>query len=80
MNERLINLGLPYRGIIRRGKVTKFRVGDDNFPPTKLNHDEIKPRRIFFSDEISPAKTTSKLQIEFRKPREPLQNPVNNPY
>ena len=42
---------LPYRGKLRRGKVTKFSSSDENFPRRKFSPTKLLPRRIFFPNE-----------------------------
>ena len=43
INTRSVRYYLPYRGKIRRGKVTKFSLSDEMFP-----------RQLFFPGEIFP--------------------------
>ena len=42
---------LPYRGKLRRGKVTKFFSSDKNYPRRKFSPTKVFPRRKFSPDE-----------------------------
>ena len=56
--EVLTRIGqIPHRGKCRRGKVTKFWPGDENFPRRKNFHDEkFSPTNRGKSDESLPTK------------------------
>ena len=46
-----LKLEIPYRGKLRRGKVTKFSSSDENFLRRKFSLTKLLPRRIFFPNE-----------------------------
>ena len=52
MHLRHLSIYIPYRGKLRRGKVTKCFSSDENYPrrkfsPTKIFPDEVFPDKVF---------------------------------
>ena len=71
---------LPYRGKLRRGKVTKFSASDEifprrNFSPAKFFPDEVFPDKVFpyYDVDVSENNVIVKVKIAIKSSDVTLQ-------